>query len=113
MLATYNETIKMSNERSFDTLQYTKRLKAVGITEAQAEVFAETMAETIDNKLATKSDIQHLEERIDRRFERVDERFKRIESNIKELELHMTIKLGGIMITGLSALVVLLKLFKL
>jgi len=107
MLATYDETTKMSNEHNFDTLKYANKLRAVGITEKQAEVFAETMAETIDSKLATKLDIKHLEERIDRRFER------RVDNGMKELELRMTIKLGGIMIGGLGALVILLKLFEL
>jgi len=106
MLTTYDEVTKMNNERSFDTLRYAKKLKAVGITEKQAEVFAETMAETIDNKLATKFDIKCLEERMDRRFELIDRHFE-------ELELRMTVKLGGIMISGLGTLVVLLKLFKL
>lgn len=113
MLATYNEAMKMSNERSFDTLQYTKRLKAVGITEKQAEVFAETMAETIDNKLATKFDIKCIEERIALLEERIDRRFERVDNGMKELELRITIKLGSIMIGGLGTLVVLLKLFEL
>jgi hypothetical protein len=72
----------------FDTLQYAKKLKTAGVPEKQAEVHAEAMAELVDNKLATKQDL-------------------------KELELHMTIKLGGIVIGSMSLLVILLKLFKL
>ena len=113
MLATYNEVIKMSNEQSFDTLRYANRLKAVGITEKQAEVFAETMAETIDNKLATKLDIKRVDERVVLLEERINRRFERTYSSMKELELRMTIKLGSIMIGSLGALIFLLKLFKL
>ncbi len=34
----------MSNAIAFDTLEYAKKLKAVGFTEQQAEVQAETLA---------------------------------------------------------------------
>ena len=85
---TFDEAIKMGSERSFDTLQYANRLKAVGVPEKQAEVQAEMMAEIIEDKLATKKDL-------------------------KELELRMILKLGGLMISGLGTLIVLMKLFKL
>ena len=63
----------MGNERSFDTLQYANRLKAVGVPEKQAEVQAEMLAETIDSKLATKYDLELLKSELKR--------------DIKELEL--------------------------
>jgi len=78
----------MSCELIFDTLQYANRLKAAGVPEKQAEVHAEAMAELIDNRLSTKQDL-------------------------KELELRMTIKLGGLVMGGMSMLVILMKLFKL
>ncbi len=45
----------------FDTLQYAKRLKAVGFTEEQAEVQAEVLAEIIESEFATKRDLKELE----------------------------------------------------
>ncbi len=48
----------------FDTLAYSKKLRAVGFTEQQAEVQAEGIAELIDTKLATKDDIHELEKSI-------------------------------------------------
>jgi hypothetical protein len=45
----------------FDTLKYANKLKAVGFTEAQAEVQAEVMAELINDNLATKRDLKDLE----------------------------------------------------
>ncbi len=45
----------------FDTLQYAKRLKAVGFTEEQAEVQAQVLAEIIESNLATKRDLKELE----------------------------------------------------
>lgn len=43
---------------SFDTLAYTKKLKAAGVPEKQAEIQAETFAEIIEERLATKQDIE-------------------------------------------------------
>ena len=45
---------------TFDTLAYAKRLKAAGVPEEQAEVQAETFAEIIEERLATKYDIELL-----------------------------------------------------
>jgi len=53
---------------TFDTLKFTKRLKASGFTEAQAEGFAEaqkaTFEEVLDSTLATKGDIQGVKDRL-------------------------------------------------
>ena len=45
---------------TFDTLAYAKKLKAAGVPEEQAEVQAETFAEIIEERLATKCDIDLL-----------------------------------------------------
>lgn len=50
---------------AFDTHAYVKRLTSVGITEAQAEVFAEEQAKLIENQLATKSDLAPLATKAD------------------------------------------------
>lgn len=76
----------------FDTLQYTKKLTAAGVPQIQAEVQAVALKNFIDEKLVTKYDLQVV---------------------IRELELRMTIKLGGIVIGGISLLVILMKLFHL
>jgi len=49
----------------FDTLNYANKLQAVGFTKAQAEVQAETLAELIDDNLATKRDLLELESRLE------------------------------------------------
>ncbi|MCD6294907.1 MAG: DUF1640 domain-containing protein [Deltaproteobacteria bacterium] len=45
---------------TFDTHAYIKKLKAVGVTEEQAEVQAETLAGLISDQLPTKQDIELL-----------------------------------------------------
>ena len=109
--------IKMGNERIFDTLHYANKLKAVGVPEKQAEVHAETMVEIISNNLATKQDLEPIKSELKRDIlatnQNLDLVKNELKQNLKELELRMTIKLGGLMVCGLSILVILMKLFKL
>ena len=76
------------NILNFDTLKFAKRLKAVGMDPALAEEQAAAMAEVLEinlQNLATKSDLQLLEQR-------------------------MVIKLGALMVVSIGVLTGLLKL---
>lgn len=76
------------NILNFDTLKYAKRLKAAGMDPLLAEEQAAAMAEVLEinlQNLATKSDLQLLEQR-------------------------MVIKLGALMVVSISALTGLMKL---
>lgn len=48
----------------FDTLAYANKLMQAGFTKAQAEIQAETLAELINDNLATKRGLQELENRL-------------------------------------------------
>ncbi len=48
----------------FDTLEYSKKLKAAGFTEQQAEIQAEALADMFENQIATKRDLRELEYRL-------------------------------------------------
>lgn len=85
MIATAMNTIL------FDTHAFIKKLTAAGFTERQAETLAEEQAGMIENKLATKQDIQDLKR------------------DMKELEMRMTIKLGALMVVALSILTTIIK----
>ena len=74
---------------TFDTHAYIKKLKAVGVSEEQAEVQAETLAELINEQLVTK---QYLDMRL------------------KELEARLTIRLGGMMAASIAIVAALVKL---
>jgi hypothetical protein len=116
-----NKEVKMSNNQIFDTLQYANKLKAVGVPEKQAEVQAEAMVELIEDKLATKKDLEQAKSELKKDIEQVKSELKldievsknELKRDIKELELRMTIKLGSLMIAGMGVLVILMKLFKL
>jgi len=76
------------NILNFDTLKYAKRLKAAGMDSLLAEEQAAAMAEVLEinlQNLATKSDLQLLEQR-------------------------MVIKLGALMVISIGVLTTLLKL---
>lgn len=83
----------MSTALAFDTLQYAKRLKQAGFTEEQAEVQAEALSELIDERLATKLDINELKRDI-----------KDLEKSMEQMGYKITIKLGGMIVAGVVAL---------
>ena len=72
---------------TFNSLHCANRLKAVDVPAKQAEEFAEILSETIDNNLATKTDIKFLE--------------LKIEQVKRETRIFGSIILAGIMILGL------------
>ena len=74
----------------FDTLAYSKKLRAVGFTEEQAEAQAETIITLITEQLATKIDLKEVEVALKRDIKEVEASLKRdivaLELKIKELE---------------------------
>lgn len=86
----------MSNSvLSFDTLQYAKKLIEAGVSEKQAEIQAEALRELIDDKLATKQDIQMLRQDMMQLEERMTHK--------------LTIRLGSMIVAGIVLLGVLFK----
>ena len=81
---------------TFDTHSFVKKLKAVGFTEEQAEVFASEQARLIEDKLATKNDLVELEINLRR--------------DMRELEYRIIIKLGGLMAASIAVVAALVKL---
>jgi hypothetical protein len=51
----------MPSAITFDTLAYVKKLKSAGVPEKQAEIQAETFAEILEERVATKQDLKELE----------------------------------------------------
>ena len=91
----------------FDTLSYARRLKTVGVDEAQAEAHAEAVRDAITQGVATKADLDNLEARIDKRFADLE---TRIEKRFAALEVRL-VRLVFAVAAGQAALIVaLLKL---
>lgn len=86
----------------FNTLEYTKGAEAIGIKREHAEYQALQMAKLIDDTFATKRDLYSMEKDIKNEI-------KDLKNEIKILEQRLLIKLGSLMIAGISILGFILK----
>jgi hypothetical protein len=68
---------------TFDTLAYAKKLKAVGVPSEQAEVQAETIAEVMDERMATKRDLDVLESNLKHDMVEIKRDIKALEVNLR------------------------------
>jgi len=76
---------------TFDTHAYVKKLRAVGFSEEQAEVQAETLSSLSNDQLATKQDLRELEER---------------------LMYRLTLRMGGMVIASVSIVATVVKIMQ-
>ncbi|MEO5327691.1 MAG: CCDC90 family protein [Magnetococcus sp. THC-1_WYH] len=91
-----NEDSPVAASITFDTLAYANRMKSVGFTNEQAEALAQTQAELIEERLATKHDLTLLR--------------KDLQLDMKEQEFRIITRLGGIIVVGFSIMGVLVKI---
>jgi len=86
---------------TFDTLKFVEKLKAAGISDAQAKAESEALqgvlAEALDSQLATKSDLIKLDHRIDGLDAKIDHMDTRIFEEITLLKWMMGILIAGVM----------------
>lgn len=78
---------------TFDTFEAMQNLQKAGIPEKQAKAMVGVLKDTVGEQVSSKADIARLEEKI--------------ETEIAKSELRMTIRLGGIMVTGIGVMVAL------
>jgi hypothetical protein len=87
----------------FDTLAYAKKLIAAGFTKKQAEAQAESIAEVINDHLATKKDIEELRVATKRDIDEV-------KTEIKNVKNEILIKVGGMIAASIAIIAALVKL---
>ena len=126
----------MSPAVAFDTLVYAKKLKSVGFTESQAEALAESQAQLIESRLATKQDIElvrrdmkeleaslkrdmkELEGSLKRDMKELEASLKRdmkasdvsLKRDMKEMEMRLTIRMGILIAASIAIVSTLVKL---
>jgi hypothetical protein len=61
---------------AIDTLDYVKRLEAVGIERRQAEAHAEALRDTVAPQLATKGDLDAAVARLEHKIDALGQRFE-------------------------------------
>lgn len=97
-----------------ESLMYLKKLEAVGVSRAQAEVTVEIMTDIIDKNLATKQDL--LGARVDTAKEfallRSDMSFgfAQAQSNLERMQDKVTIRLGLMLVAAVGVLAAVIKL---
>jgi hypothetical protein len=109
----------MRNPLPFDTHAFVKRLTAAGVSEAQAEVHAETLADLVLSQLVNKEDLRLAKEELQQSIERLDTQVNhridmlenKIEQRFAQSDLRMTIRVGVIVATGLGIMTAILRLF--
>lgn len=121
----------MNGNGGFNTLEYAQELEGAGVPKKQAEIQARAFYKAFDSQVATKQDIALIQRDIEElktannhgiALIQKDIEYIRAESkqNIKELETSlkkdiellrrdMIIKLGGLLVLGLTVLGTLLK----
>ncbi|MBF0436573.1 MAG: hypothetical protein HQL77_14520 [Magnetococcales bacterium] len=67
----------------FDSLAYVKKLKAAGMPEPQAEVQAETIMEWMEDRLATKVELETIRTDLKRDIKEIDAKIESIRADLK------------------------------
>jgi hypothetical protein len=81
---------------TFDTLEYSRRLKSAGFSEQQAEVLAEATRDLITDEMVTKSFLQS--------------EIRNLQSEIEKVAMRLTIRMGTIAAVCVGALAAIIKL---
>lgn len=89
----------------FDTHAYVKKLVAAGISEHQAEVHTEMMAEVVVERLVTKEDLAALREDLKPLLSREE-----LRADLKDLELRLTLRFGAMLAVSVAIVAALVKL---
>ena len=88
---------------TFDTLKFVDRLEKAGVPREQAAAMAEaqrdSLAESLDSAMVSKSDVL-----------RLDNRFEVLSKELQALELRLTIKLGAFIAVAAGVLIAVLRL---
>ena len=88
---------------TFDTLKFVNRLEKSGVPREQATAMAEaqrdSLAESLDSAVVSKSDLL-----------RLDNRFEVLSKELQALELRLTIKLGAFIAVAAGVLIAVLRL---
>ena len=88
----------------FNTHFYIKKLEAVGVPETQAEVHAEAFTTLLEDRLATKDDLEKLRQQLEHRIDSVEVRLQhrieevetRLERRIEEVETKLERRIGEV-----------------
>ncbi len=103
---------------AFDTHAYVKKLRDAGVPEVQAEIQVQAIAAIIEERMATKQDLELHKAAIQRDLKEVETRLEvrikeldvKLETRLRELEMRLLIRLGSLLAIAVGAIATLIKL---
>ena len=88
----------------FDTHQAIQNLKEAGVAETQAEAMVALVGSAFGENVATKADVQRVEQIVERVEQKLEYEVRSIRSDMQAMEQRITLKLGGLLFAGLGLL---------
>ena len=91
----------------FNTLRYAKMLEEVGFSREQSETSIKILVEIMEDKLASKQDLQDLEITLQHSMSQLE---SRIQTSMVQLESKLTIRMGTMLAASIAILTAIQKL---
>ncbi|MDN5848136.1 MAG: CCDC90 family protein [Nitrococcus sp.] len=76
-----------------DTLKYSKHLQSAGVSQAQADAQAEALRDAVTETVATKAQLENVEQRLDAKIDGVEQR---LDAKIDGVEQRLDAKIDGV-----------------
>jgi hypothetical protein len=96
---------------TFDTLEFSRRLKNAGFTEQQAEVLAQATRDHVTEEMVTKgflqSELQKLGQKVEFEIEKIRSEMR---SEMEKLSMRLMIRMGTVAVAVVGALAAIIKL---
>lgn len=97
-----------------NAIKYMDELEQKGFTNEQAKTSVNLWIELMNENVASKNDLlevkNELKEDIKDLIHKMDKEFLSVRHEMNDLESRLTIKLGGLMVTGIGIIALMLKL---
>lgn len=85
----------------FDTHRAIQNLKEAGVAEAQAEAMVAMVGSALGESVATKADVQRVEQIVERLDQKLEYEVRSLRSDMQAMEQRITLKLGGLLFAAL------------
>jgi hypothetical protein len=101
----------IQNAMTFDTLEFSRRLKSAGFTEQQAEVLAQATRDHVTEEMVTKSFLQSELQKLSQKLEFEIEKIRtEMHSEMEKQSMRLTIRMGTMGVAMVAALAAIIKL---
>lgn len=95
----------MSNALMFDRYRVIRKYREAGLTEAQAEIYAEALVIAVEDQVATKQDLREVEVAL-------RQEIATVRQDMLAMESRLVWRLGGMMAAGIAVLTAIITLIQ-